>query len=109
MTPAQLLARVRTKKPPAPAAETPIAVDDESCPNLAALNAEFEAAMTAAENGDPWNGRDPAVIEDEMHAAERAARVAADLNMGATGNITRKEFEEFKVTVAIAFIGLSLI
>jgi hypothetical protein len=46
------------------------------------------------------------VIQAELDAAEHAARVAADLNMGASGNITRKEFEEFKTAVAVAFVGI---
>jgi hypothetical protein len=88
----------------APAA-APVTIDNESPRDVAALEAELDAARAAAENGEEGH-RDPAVIEAEMYAAEHAARVAADLNTGASGNVTRKEFEEYKTATAIAFIGI---
>jgi hypothetical protein len=87
-------------------AEAPVTVDDESPHDVvAALEAELDAAMAAAEKGEEGH-RDLAVIEAEFHAAEHAARVAADLNTGASGNVTRKEFEEYKTATAVAFIGI---
>ena len=106
MTPSELLSRARAKKPPAPAVPAEADNDEGRPHDVAALEAELEAAQAAAENGDEWNGRDPSVIEDELHAAELAARVASDLNTGAEGNVTRKELEEFKVAVAVAFVGI---
>jgi hypothetical protein len=85
-------------------AEVPVTVDDENPHDLAALEAESEAAYAA---GEAWDGRDPAVINAELDAAQAAARLARDLNIGAAGNVTRKEFEEFKVAVAVAFMGLN--
>jgi hypothetical protein len=105
----EFLAKVRGKAKSAlaaPAQSADVDNDEGHSQDVAALEAEHEAAQTAIENGDVWNGRDPSVIEAEMHAAQRAAMVSAELNMGANGNITRKEFEEFKIAVAIAFIGI---
>jgi hypothetical protein len=92
------------KQNSAPAA-APVTIDDESPRDVAELDAELDAAMAAAEKGEEGH-RDLAVIEGELHAAEHAARVAADLNMGASGNVTRKEFEEYKTATAVAFIGI---
>jgi hypothetical protein len=95
-----------TKKRNSTPAEAPVTVDHESPHDeVAALEAELTAAQAAAKNGEEGH-RDLAVIEAEMWAAQRAADLAADLNMGAAGNITRKEFEDFKVAVAGAFMGL---
>jgi hypothetical protein len=93
----------KTARAPAQASVT---VDEETHHNLAALEAEHEAAQTALENDEEWTGRDPAVIEAEMHEAQLAARAASQLNTGANGNVTRKEFEDLKFAVAVAFIGI---
>lgn len=84
-----------------------VAVDEGASHDLAALEAEFEAAHSALENGEEWGGRDPAVIEAEMHEAQLSARVASELNPGgANGSVSREEFEDFKLAVAVAFIGI---
>jgi hypothetical protein len=105
----QIFAKVRGKMKAAPAAQTPSAqVDnDEGHPlDLAALEAEHEAAQTAIENGDEWDGRDPSVIQAEMREAQNAVQLASELNSGTSNIVTRKEFEEFKTAVAVAFLGI---
>jgi hypothetical protein len=83
-----------------------IAPKKSSSRDLAALEAEYEAAQAVLENDEEWTGRDPAVIEAEMHEAQHAAQVSAELNIGAAGTISRREFEDFKFAVAVVFIGI---
>lgn len=82
------------------------AVVDEKNHDLAALEDEHSAYLTARENGEEWAGRDPSVIKKEYDAAFNADRLSRDLNANTDPVVTREELNDRDVAFAIIFMGL---